>query len=107
MVNRIDSLAAQCQPGRTLPRAFFSDEEVYQADLNTVWRRGWLFAGHSCEIPKPGDYFTLEVGSDPVVITRADAGAINAFHTVCRHRGPLVCTESAAPVTRLVCPIHR
>src|SRR5262245_41871686 len=107
MVNRIDSLAAQCQPGRTLPRAFFSDEEVYQADLNTIWRRGWLFAGHSCEIPKPGDYFTLNLDTDSVLVVRGENGEAHALHNLCRHRGSLICDDSCGHVRHLACPYHR
>src|SRR5436190_2756862 len=60
----LDSLVAQYCPGFSLPREFYSDPGVYQADIDRVWRRGWLFAGHSCEIPKPGNFFTLTVDTD-------------------------------------------
>ena len=107
MMSRILSLAARCRPGWTLPREFFSDAEIYRADLDVVWRRGWLFAGHSCEIAKPGDYFTLEVDADSVILIRSEDGAIHGLHNVCRHRGSTVCTESAGHANRLVCPYHQ
>ena len=46
----------------------------------------WLFAGHDCEIPKPGDWFTLQIGAYPVVVVRGRDGSVRAFHIVCRHR---------------------
>ena len=39
-----------------------------------MWRSGWLFAGHSCEILNPGQYFTLEVDSDSILVTRDETG---------------------------------
>ena len=45
----------------------------------------WLFAGHDCEIPKPGDWFTLQIGAYPVVVVRGRDGSVRAFHAVCRH----------------------
>jgi len=63
--------------------------------------------GHSCEIPKPGDYFTLEVDADSLVIIRGKDGTIHGFHNVCRHRGSLVCTEPAGNARKLVCPYHQ
>ena len=105
--NRVEALTAQCQPGRSLPRGFYSDPELYGFDLERIWRRGWLFAGHSCEIPKRGDYFTLQIDTDPIVVMRGNDGTAHALHNVCRHRGSIICTESAGHVTRLVCPYHQ
>ncbi len=104
---RIAALARACRPGWSLPGQFYSEEAIYRADLEHVWRSGWLFAGHTCEIPKPGDYFTLEVGADPVIVIRGEDGAIRGLHNVCRHRGSLICTEPAGHSKRLVCPYHQ
>jgi Rieske 2Fe-2S family protein len=105
--DRLANLAAEYRPGWSLPGAFYSHDEVYRADLERIWRVGWLFAGHSCEIPKAGDYFTLEVGPDSIAILRGADGVIRGFHNVCRHRGSLICTESAGHAKKLVCPYHQ
>jgi glycine betaine monooxygenase A len=107
MLSRIEALVGNCQPGWSLPREFYADEEVYRADVETVWRRGWLLVGHSCEIRKPGDYFTFQVDADSIIVIRDDEGRIRGLHNVCRHRGSVVCTEAAGHVTRLVCPYHQ
>jgi glycine betaine catabolism A len=96
------------QPARhSLLGAFYSDPTVYALDLERIWRKGWLFAGHSCEIPKAGDYFALEVDADSILIVRAEDGAIHGLHNVCRHRGSLICEESCGHVRKLTCPYHR
>jgi Rieske 2Fe-2S family protein len=107
MLTKVQSFIRDCQPGRSLPRPFYSDEEIYGADIEAVWRRGWLFAGHACEIPEPGDYFTFAVDTDSIIVIRGEAGAIHALHNVCRHRGSTICTESAGHASRLVCPYHQ
>jgi len=103
----IEPLISRCRPGWSLPGKFYSDEEVYRHDLARVWRTGWLFAGHSCEIPKAGDYFTLAVDTDSIIVARGDDGSVHGLHNVCRHRGSMICTEPAGHVTRLVCPYHQ
>jgi Rieske 2Fe-2S family protein len=95
------------EPWHGLPRPFYHDELIYQADLQAFWRRGWLFAGHSCQIPNPGDYFTYDVDSDSVIIVRGDDGQVRAFHNVCRHRGSLVCPQPEGHVHRFICPYHQ
>ncbi len=66
-------------PGHGLPRPFYHDELLYRAEMESIWRKGWLFAGHSCQIPNPGDYFLYEVDGDSVIIVRGDDGQVNAF----------------------------
>ena len=107
MQTAIEQLVARCQPGWTLPGEFFSDENIYQLDVTRVWRTGWLFAGHACEIPRPGDFFTLDVDADSVIVARGEDGAVHALHNVCRHRGSVICPEAAGHTTRLVCPYHQ
>ena len=104
---RTRDLIARQPAGHSMLREFYSDEEVYRLDCETVWRRGWLFAGHTCEISKPGDYFTLEVDGDSIIIARDPNGQAHAFHNVCRHRGSLICDKTEGQLKRLVCPYHR
>ena len=104
---RIRDLIARQPAGHAMLRDFYSDEEVYRLDCQKVWRTGWLFAGHSCEISKPGDYFTLEVDADSIIVTRDAAGRARALHNICRHRGSLICENAEGHVNKLVCPYHR
>src|SRR5215467_12069058 len=104
---RLRDLLTRQPAGHSMLQEFYSDEEVYRLDCQRVWRKGWLFAGHSCEIAKPGDYFTLEVDTDPILITRDGNGQARALHNVCRHRGSLICDHPEGQVKKLVCPYHR
>ncbi|HEY3853431.1 MAG TPA: aromatic ring-hydroxylating dioxygenase subunit alpha [Verrucomicrobiae bacterium] len=103
----IRDLIARHPAGHCMLRDFYSDDEVYRLDCQKVWRASWLFAGHSCEIPKPGDYFTLEVDGDSIVVTRDARGNAHAVHNVCRHRGSLICENASGHINKLVCPYHR
>src|SRR3954469_3828704 len=61
MQTPVESLIARCPPGQSLQGEFYSGEEIYRLDLDRIWRTGWLFAGHSCEIRNRGQYFTVEL----------------------------------------------
>jgi glycine betaine monooxygenase A len=103
----IRDLLSRQPAGHCLLREFYSDDEVYQLDCQRVWRTGWLFAGHSCEIPNSGDYFTVEIDADSIIVTRDQKGQARALHNVCRHRGSMICDAPEGQVKRLVCPYHR
>lgn len=93
--------------GYSLPQPFYIDPEFFKVDLDLIWYREWLFVGHNCELEKPGSYFTVQVGTYPVVIVRDRQGEIRAFHNSCRHRGSRVCTSQKGTAARLVCPYHQ
>ena len=103
----VEDLISRQPAGHSLLGPFYSNAEVYRADLEMVWRKGWLFAGHTCEIPNAGDYFAVNVDADSILIVRDQKGGINAVHNVCRHRGSQLCDEETGRIKRLICPYHR
>jgi Rieske 2Fe-2S family protein len=105
--SRIAALIAARRPGFSLERDFYFDPSVYRLDIETIWRRDWLFAGHSCEAARPGDFFAFELDGDPLLIVRGDDGTLRALHNVCRHRGSILCEAASGRVGRLVCPYHQ
>lgn len=103
----IQDLIRSRPEGYSLPRDFYCDELIYRAEIARIWRRGWLFVGHTCQIPEPGDYFTFNLDTDSLIVVRGDDGDVRALHNVCRHRGTLVCDQPAGRVGRFVCPYHQ
>ncbi|TWH00623.1 Rieske 2Fe-2S family protein [Mesorhizobium sp. J18] len=93
--------------GYSLEQPFYIDPDYFRLDLELIWYRDWLFVGHDCELPKPGSYFTVQIGAYPVVVVRDREGMIRAFHNSCRHRGSRVCTAEKGTSARLVCPYHQ
>lgn len=102
----VRALIAEYRPGFSLPAAFYTDQAVYQADLEAVFYRHWIYAGHVSEAPEAGCYFLLELGGESVIVARGRDGAVRAFANVCRHRGSALCTARAGRVKAFVCPYH-
>ncbi len=98
---------ANRQKNCALTRDLYCDEGVFQADLENIWYRDWLFAIPACEVPKTGNYATMQVGAFPVLIVRGGDGKIRAFHNVCRHRGQRLCSKPNGTTPKLVCPYHQ
>jgi Rieske 2Fe-2S family protein len=94
-------------PGKSLPQEFYVDPELFEEELSRVFHANWLFAGHTCEIPEPGDYFLLPVGEEELIILRDKEGGIRAHFNVCRHRGSRIATEPQGRSRSLVCPYHQ
>ncbi len=75
--------------------------------MRRIFHTSWLFAGHSREIPEPGDYFVLPVGDEELIILRDKQGEVRAHFNVCRHRGSRIATEPRGRSRALVCPYHQ
>lgn len=102
----VEALRAGYRHGGPLARPFYVSPEVFAADLDRIWRRHWLYAGHSALIPDAGNWFTWRVGDDQIIVVRGKDGAIRAFHNTCRHRGARICNAEAGTSKLLVCPYH-
>src|SRR5262245_21050566 len=105
--SKVSALLKTRQPGFSLPQAFYTDEELFQLELEQVFHRRWLFAGYTCQLPLPGDYFTFEIGRDSLIVIRDDDGEVRALFNTCRHRGSRICSQSTGHAGKLVCPYHQ
>jgi glycine betaine catabolism A len=104
----IAALLATYRPGYALPGAFFADDTLYQAEIEYIFGRHWLFVASEPEIPESGDYRTFQVGPWPIFVLRRDDGSIAAFHNTCRHRGSRILQQEAGIAgSKLQCPYHR
>jgi glycine betaine catabolism A len=91
----------------SLPQPFYNDPRLFALDMQEIFEKEWLFAGMTCEIPAKGNYLTLEIGDNPVILVRGNDGAVHGFHNVCRHRGSRLCVSEKGKVAKLVCPYHQ
>ena len=91
----------------SLPQPFYSDERLFDIDMQEIFQKEWLIAGMTCEIPTKGNYLTLQVGKNPIIVIRGADGVVHAFHNVCRHRGSRLCTSEKGKVAKLVCHYHQ
>ncbi len=93
------------KPGFSLEQLFYTNPEIFNLDIESVFKRYWLLAGHVSQIPKDGDYFLYNIANESVIVIR-DGGEIRAHYNVCRHRGSRVLLEQTGNAQRLVCPYH-
>jgi Rieske 2Fe-2S family protein len=104
---KMSALLNARRPGFTLPQAFYSDDQVFHLEQEQIFGRRWLFAGYTCQVPLPGDYFTFDLGRDSLLVIRDDRGEVRAHFNTCRHRGSRICTEPEGHAGKLVCPYHQ
>jgi Rieske 2Fe-2S family protein len=92
----------------TLPREYFQSQAIYQEEIEKIFYKRWLLACREEEIPEPGDFITVPVGDESLIVVRDRDGAIRAHFNVCRHRGTRICAAAEGHFEggRITCPYH-
>src|ERR1044072_5472510 len=89
-----------------LDRRIFSDQAVYDDEMEKIFGRAWLMIGHESLVPEPDDFFHTYMGEDPVILTRDGQGRLHALLNMCRHRGNRVVRCDDGNATRFMCTYH-
>jgi phenylpropionate dioxygenase-like ring-hydroxylating dioxygenase large terminal subunit len=97
------------EPGRweTLPPQAYCSDEVFELEVERVFRPGWLNVGHVSQVPNPGDIRAIDLLGEPLVVTRDRGGELHVLSRVCAHRWMEVCQSgTCGNVPSLQCPYH-
>ncbi len=103
-----DLPAGAWPPGLTrVPYWVYRDPDIARDEQARVFEGpSWHFLCLEIDVPDPGDYRTTMIGAMPVVVVRAEDGAIVAFENRCAHRGALICLDDAGSVKDFQCVYH-
>ena len=86
--------------------SLYTDPDIFEAELERIWYRTWVYVGHVSEIPEPGDYVVKSIGPQPVIMTRDKEGGVHLLLNRCSHRGNLVCDAPKGNSNAFRCPYH-
>lgn len=90
---------------RHLPSLFYASPEVAQLEKETIFLTQWLVVGREEEVPNPGDYITMRVVGEPLIVSRDADGSIVVMRNQCLHRGVEV-AFGQGNTRSFVCPYH-
>jgi phenylpropionate dioxygenase-like ring-hydroxylating dioxygenase large terminal subunit len=89
----------------TLPPALYTSEEVLEFERDAIYAKEWLCVGRAERIPEAGDWFTVNIAHEPIIVVRDKEGDVRAMSAVCQHRAMQVC-EGQGNTTTFKCPYH-
>jgi phenylpropionate dioxygenase-like ring-hydroxylating dioxygenase large terminal subunit len=100
------ALAALVEPDR-VHRDVYCDAEVFQLEMERLWARTWIYVGHASQVPNSGDYFTADIGAQPVIMVRHTDGSVRVLLNRCAHKGTKVVGDLSGNTGKTFrCPYH-
>ena len=100
MLNKVDPETG------LVDRRIFSDQDIYELELEQIFARAWNFMCHDSQIPDPGDFFQTVIGEDRVIVVRDNEGNPQVLVNTCRHRGNAICRAEEGHATSFMCTYH-
>jgi phenylpropionate dioxygenase-like ring-hydroxylating dioxygenase large terminal subunit len=89
----------------TLPPDAYFSPQLYEIEVEQIFKKEWLCVGREEQIPAAGDYYTIDVLREPMIIVRGPDNVIRALNSICRHRYmPVV--QGSGNAQRFICPYH-
>ena len=89
----------------TLPGTYYFDPDIYEREREEIFFKTWQFAGYLADLENPGDFITIDLLDQRIVIVRDRKRRLRAFYNVCAHRGHTL-LEGKGNRRMITCPFH-
>jgi benzoate/toluate 1,2-dioxygenase alpha subunit len=101
------SLRGLVRPDR-IHRDVYLDPEVFDLEMDRLWRNAWIYVGHESQIPAPGDFYSAQIGREPVIMLRGADSKVRVLPNRCSHKGTKLvsATQGKCQAGVLRCPYH-
>ena len=101
-----EKVLAPLADASTLPPMCYTSQEFYDLEQERIFTKEWLNVGRVDEVPNAGDYYTLTLLGEPLVVCRDEDGEIQVMSTVCRHRAAEVVEPGRGNLKHFACGYH-
>jgi phenylpropionate dioxygenase-like ring-hydroxylating dioxygenase large terminal subunit len=89
-----------------IPKQRYTSRAFAALEWERMWTRVWLLAGRESDVPRPGDYFSFEIGPESLLVIRQLDGSLAARHNVCMHRGNRLREPGRGHAEKFACLFH-
>ena len=89
---RIPDLAKCVEPDR-VRKQVYTDPQIFDLEMQRIHEKVWIYCGHETQVPKPGDYTTVQIGRQPMLMVRGADRKVHVLYNRCPHRGNMICGD--------------
>lgn len=93
--------------GHQVHRDVYTSQRVFDLEMRHLFANTWVFVGHDSQTPNKGDYYTTQIGNQPVIQVRHSDGEIKVLHNRCPHKGTKIAIDREGNTGKFFrCPYH-
>ena len=93
--------------GDAVHRDLYISDEIFELEQERLFANTWNYIGHSSQIKLEGDYITLDIAGQPLILVRGPQAKIHVLKNRCAHKGAKLVNSPEGNVGRLFrCPYH-
>jgi choline monooxygenase len=90
----------------TIPAPWYIDQRIAALEREKVFGNNWIAVGRMDQVAAPGQFFTVDLAGEPLIVVRGADNVLRAFYNVCRHHAAAVATVPCGVAQHLRCPYH-
>ncbi|MEO1550189.1 MAG: SRPBCC family protein [Pseudomonadota bacterium] len=100
-----ETVATPFERAHAMPPSVYTSSQFLKAELDHIFAKDWFCVGRASARGAPGDYTTLDLAGEPILVLRDGEGHLRAMSNVCRHRMSTL-LEGRGNARSIVCPYH-
>jgi len=90
----------------TIPASWYTDTRITELERLNVFAKNWQLVARTDQLQDAGDYVSVQIAGEPILIVRGSDSVLRAFFNVCRHHAAAVVTQPCGQAAILQCPYH-
>ena len=106
ILSQLDASTGDVKDAITMPPEVYTSEDWFEFEKRAIWDRDWICVGHTGLIPEKGDYVSITINDDPLLVLRDKEDQIRVMSAACPHRGTVMGEERGNTKNTFACPMH-
>lgn len=88
-------------------RDVYVNPELFDLEMERLWRSAWTYVGHESQVPNSGDFLTVNIARQPLLMLRGADGALRVLLNRCAHKGAKIVAAGSGNCGKLLrCSYH-
>jgi len=100
-----ENVSVPFEQARAMPPTVYTSPDFLERELKNIFSKDWFCVGRASALASQGDYVTLDLAEQPIVVLRDSQNQLKAMSNVCLHRMSTL-LEGRGNTKSIVCPYH-
>lgn len=101
-----DAVRALVRPDQ-VHRDVYLSEELFALEQEHFFANTWNFVGHDSQLPRAGDYITVDIAGRPLIVVRQGDKSVRVMMNRCAHKGSRLVSQACGNTGNFFrCPYH-